>query len=122
MNSSAGVLCAESQKWIETAESLGQEEFAPHTKMIDEESRFPAETYQDLADTGLLALMAPREFGGSGAKTGSIGACLSPLAENGADYQRSGERESNRPPTCIGIGSLPPTRQTDARLILVAPP
>ena len=49
MNSSVDVLCAESQKWIEVAESLGQEKFAPHTKMIDEESRFLAENYQDLA-------------------------------------------------------------------------
>ena len=49
MNSSAGVLCAESQKWIEVAESLGQEKFAPRAKMIDEESRFLAENHQDLA-------------------------------------------------------------------------
>ena len=48
-NSSTGVLCAESQQWIEIAESLGQEKFAPRTKMIDEESRFPAENYQELA-------------------------------------------------------------------------
>ena len=36
MNGSAGVPCAESQKWIEVAESLGEEKFAPRTKMIDE--------------------------------------------------------------------------------------
>ena len=70
MNSSAGVLWAESQKWIEIAESLGQEKFAPRTKMIDEESRFLAENYQDLPYVGLLALMVPREFGGSGEKLG----------------------------------------------------
>ncbi|MDE0330674.1 MAG: hypothetical protein OXL41_02295 [Nitrospinae bacterium] len=44
MNGSSGVLCAESQHWIEVAESLGQEKFAPRTKMTDEESRFTAET------------------------------------------------------------------------------
>ena len=49
MNSSAGVPCAESQKWIEVAESPGQEKFAPLTKMTDEESHFPVENYQDLA-------------------------------------------------------------------------
>ena len=70
MNGSAGVPCAESQKWIEVAESLGEEKFAPPTKIIDEESRFLAEKYQDLPDAGLIALMAPREFGGSGGKLG----------------------------------------------------
>ena len=40
MNSSARVPCAE---------SLGQEKLAPRAKMIDEESRFPVENYQDLA-------------------------------------------------------------------------
>lgn len=85
-NSSAGVLCAESQKWIEVAESLGQEKFAPRTKMIDEESCFPAENYQDPADAGLPALMVPMESGGSDGKAGSIGACLSPRAEGGAHH------------------------------------
>ncbi|MYA94942.1 MAG: acyl-CoA dehydrogenase family protein [Nitrospinae bacterium] len=47
---------------------LGQEKFASRTKMIDHEPRFPAENYQGLADAGLLALMVPREFGGSGKK------------------------------------------------------
>ena len=61
MNSSAGVLCAE---------SLGQEKFAPRTKMLNEESRFPAENYQYFPDAGLLALMVPREFGGRGGKLG----------------------------------------------------
>ena len=61
MNSSAGVFCAE---------SLGQEKFAPCKNMIDEESRFLAENYQDLADAGLVAFMAPGEFGGRGGKLG----------------------------------------------------
>ena len=47
---------------------LGQEKFAPRTKMIDHEPRFPAENYQGLADTGLLTLIVSREFGGSGEK------------------------------------------------------
>ena len=34
--------------------------------MIDKESRFLAQNYQDLADAGLLALMMLREFDGSG--------------------------------------------------------
>lgn len=47
------------KKWIGVAESLGQEKFASRTKMIDEESRFLAENYQDLADAGLLTSWCP---------------------------------------------------------------
>ena len=112
MNGTAGVLCAK---------SLGQEKLAPHTKMIDEESRFLAENYQDLADAGLLALMAPREFGGSGEKTGSVGARLSSRAESGADHQqRSGRGKRHLSPACGRDGSVPPTGRTDACLNLAA--
>lgn len=75
MNGSAGVFCAESKKWIGVAEFLEQEKFAPRTKMLDEESRFPAESYQDLADAGLIA---------------PFGARLSSRTEGGAYHQRPG--------------------------------
>ena len=120
LNSSADVLCAESQKWSEVDESPGQGKFSPLTKMIDEESRFLAENYQDLADAGLLALMVPREFGGNGEKTGSVGARLSSRAESGADHQRSSRGKRHYPPACGGSGSVPPTGRTGSCLNLVA--
>lgn len=81
MNSSASALGAESKKWIEVAESLAQEKFAPRAKAIDEESRFPVENYQDLAEAGLLSLMVPREFGGIGADSLTYVTVLSKIAK-----------------------------------------
>ena len=49
-------LSPENQKWVDLAEELSREKFAPRAQAIDEEARFPAENYKDLADSGLLAL------------------------------------------------------------------
>ncbi len=57
----------ENQKWVDLADSLSRQKFAPRAKEIDEESRFPTENYEDLAKSGLLALSVPREYGGIGA-------------------------------------------------------
>lgn len=57
----------ENQKWVDLADSLSRENFAPRAKEIDEKSRFPTENYEDLAKSGLLALSVPREYGGIGA-------------------------------------------------------
>ncbi len=66
--SSFGVqLTPENQKWVDLADQLSREKFAPRAGMIDEESRFPTENYRDLAESGLLALSVPKEFGGIGA-------------------------------------------------------
>ncbi|MCY3823720.1 MAG: acyl-CoA dehydrogenase family protein, partial [Nitrospinae bacterium] len=81
MNRSAGALGAESKKWVDVAESLAQEKFAPRAKEIDEESRFPTENYQELADAGLLTLMVPKEFGGIGADSLTYVTVLSKIAK-----------------------------------------
>ena len=81
MNATNGAPRADSQKWIDLAETLGREKFAPRAKMIDEEARFPAENYQDLADAGLLALMVPPEFGGIGADSLTYVTVLSKIAK-----------------------------------------
>ncbi len=81
MTSLSGALCADSQKWVDIAESLGREKFAPRAKTIDEEARFPAENYHDLADAGLLALMVPKEFGGVGADSLTYVTVLSKIAK-----------------------------------------
>lgn len=60
-------LSPENQKWVELADHLSREKFAPRARIIDEEARFPTGNYKDLAESGLLALSVPKEFGGIGA-------------------------------------------------------
>ena len=80
MNPTNAAPCPDSRKWIDLADALAREKFAPRAKTIDEEARFPAENYEDLADAGLLALMVPREFGGIGADSLTYVTVLSKIA------------------------------------------
>lgn len=41
-------------------------EMAPIAAEIDQESRFPAETFKKMGELGLLGLLVPEEYGGSG--------------------------------------------------------
>ena len=43
---------------------LGKEKFAPRAKRYDEEASFPFENYEDLRDTGILAMTVPKSLGG----------------------------------------------------------
>jgi alkylation response protein AidB-like acyl-CoA dehydrogenase len=45
---------------------FAREEVAPIAAELDEESRFPAETIEKLADLGLLGVPFPEEYGGAG--------------------------------------------------------
>ncbi len=45
---------------------FAQKEIAPLAPEIDEQSRFPAETIQALADMGFMGLCVPEEYGGGG--------------------------------------------------------
>ena len=45
---------------------FAQKEIAPLAAEIDEQSRFPAETIQQLADMGFMGLCVPEEYGGGG--------------------------------------------------------
>lgn len=47
---------------------LGKEKFAPRAKRYDEEASFPFENYEDLRDTGILAMTVPKSLGGLGVK------------------------------------------------------
>ena len=80
MNPTNAAPCPDSRKWIDLADALAREKFAPRAKTIDEEARFPAENYEDLADAGLLALMVPREFDGIGADSLTYVTVLSKIA------------------------------------------
>jgi len=45
---------------------FAQNEIAPLAVEIDRESRFPAETFQKMGELGLLGVLVPEEYGGSG--------------------------------------------------------
>lgn len=54
-------------EWIEIADRLGRERFAPRAARYDAEARFPYENFDDLREAGLLALCIPESHGGLGA-------------------------------------------------------
>ena len=66
--------------WVELAEKLSRENFAPRAAIVDQENRFPFENYDDLRQSGLLALMVPEEFGGIGADSFTYATVLSKIA------------------------------------------
>lgn len=51
----------------ETTRRLARERFAPGAAAVDEESRFPDGNLRQLASLGLLGMLYPAEYGGSGA-------------------------------------------------------
>ena len=71
----------EFRAWVEVAESLSREKFAVRAQTIDREARFPFENYEDLRDSGLLALTVPREHGGIGADSLTYAVILSRVAK-----------------------------------------
>jgi len=46
--------------------TLGQEKFAGRAQRYDEEASFPFENYDDMRDTGILAMTVPKSLGGLG--------------------------------------------------------
>jgi alkylation response protein AidB-like acyl-CoA dehydrogenase len=59
---------------------LAREEFAPRAMERDQKKLFPAENFKKLADLGLMGMMVPPEFGGSGADTVSYVLALAEVA------------------------------------------
>jgi alkylation response protein AidB-like acyl-CoA dehydrogenase len=57
----------EQQEIRETAAAFADREVAPYAAELDREDRFPAETFEKLADMGFMGLCVPEEHGGAGA-------------------------------------------------------
>ncbi len=53
----------------DTVRSFVDKEVRPHARKWDEESAFPAETVAKLGELGLMGVMVPEEYGGSGMDT-----------------------------------------------------
>ena len=69
------------RKWVDIAEQLSRDAFAPRAAMVDAENRFPFENYDDLRASGLLPLMVPERFGGIGADSFTYATILSKIAQ-----------------------------------------
>ncbi len=64
-------LTARQREWVALADQLGREGFGPRAARYDAEARFPFENFDDLRETGLLALCIPESEGGLGADLAS---------------------------------------------------
>jgi len=69
------------RKWVDIAEELGRDAFAPRAAMLDAANRFPFQHYDDLRASGLLALMVPESFGGIGADSFTYATVLGKSAQ-----------------------------------------
>lgn len=60
--------CLTDQQWEiqEPAAGFADRKVAPHAADLDREDRFPAETFEKLAEAGLMGLCVPEEYGGAG--------------------------------------------------------
>ena len=59
---------------------LAREEFAPRAMERDQKKLFPADNLEKLAELGLMGMMVPPEYGGSGADTVSYVLALGEVA------------------------------------------
>ncbi len=59
-------LSREQQEIKERAAEFAEREVTPHAAELDREDRFPAETFEKLADVGFMGLCVPEEYGGAG--------------------------------------------------------
>jgi alkylation response protein AidB-like acyl-CoA dehydrogenase len=60
-------LSKEQQEIKERAAEFVDREVAPYAAELDREDRFPAETFEKLAEMGFMGLCVPEEYGGTGA-------------------------------------------------------
>lgn len=71
----------EEQQMIQSmVRDLAREEFAPNAMEFDKTKQFPAENLKKLAELGLMGMMVPPEYDGSGADTISYVLALSEVA------------------------------------------
>jgi butyryl-CoA dehydrogenase len=67
----------ESQKMLlEQVRAFAQGEIAPKAKATDETGNFPADIVKQLGEMGLMGMMVPEEYGGSGVDAVSYAMCM----------------------------------------------
>lgn len=71
----------ESKKLLmEQVRSFAQSEIAPKAKELDETGRFPTEIVQQLAQMGMMGMMVPEQWGGSGMDAVSYAMAMEEIA------------------------------------------
>jgi alkylation response protein AidB-like acyl-CoA dehydrogenase len=71
----------EERELVVTARGLADERFAPRAAAYDRDNRFPAENFDDLRRSGLMALRVPRAYGGHGASELAYAAVVLEIAK-----------------------------------------
>jgi butyryl-CoA dehydrogenase len=79
-------LTAEQQMIRDMAREFAQEHVAPIASEIDRDARFPHETVKRMGELGLLGIMVPEAWGGSGADTVSYVVALEEVARACASH------------------------------------
>ena len=79
-------LTAEQAMVRDMARELAQEHIAPIASEIDRDARFPHETVKRMGELGLLGIMVPESWGGSGADTVSYVVALEEIAKACASH------------------------------------
>ncbi len=65
---------------LEQVRSFAQSKIAPQAKHLDESGKFPAEIIKSLGGMGLMGMMVPEEFGGSGCDAVSYAMVIEEIA------------------------------------------
>jgi acyl-CoA dehydrogenase len=60
---------------------LAQGDVRPHAAEVDRDQRFPDEAIEAVKDAGLLGVLIPREYGGSGLDAIAFAVCIEELAQ-----------------------------------------
>src|SRR5437773_12360659 len=69
-------ITAERQAILATVRDFAEAEIRPHVMEWDEKQQFPREVFHKLGEMGLLGMIFPEEYGGSGVSTAHYAAVL----------------------------------------------
>jgi alkylation response protein AidB-like acyl-CoA dehydrogenase len=99
------------------ARALARGEIAPHVAAWDREHRFPRELYRTLTEAGLMGIIVPERYGGSGADYVSYALAIEELAQVDAG---TAVTVSVHAMICVAIEALGNDDQKDHYLPMLA--
>lgn len=71
----------EEKRWLEVADRLSRENFAPLAAELDRDQRYPYEHIEAMKAQGLTGLFLPKHYGGQGASLSSVVGVVERVAE-----------------------------------------
>lgn len=79
------MILSQTQSMIQqTARAFAEAELAPHAARLDQEEIFPQDAVKRMGELGLLGMIAPEEWGGSGADAISLAVAIEEIAAGDA--------------------------------------